>query len=92
MFMENSKMSKKWTFKRRATRSIKNCLHLLSVERPAIARSEFENATKSDEALIAFAIRHEISTDWRLLGDLHGLHRMTIWARQGCLFTAGQQL
>jgi rRNA-processing protein FCF1 len=73
---------KAWSTGRRLSSLIKARIALLMFERPAILQNEIRTAMKSDEALIAFALRHEVSLDWLLRGDLRGLLRMTEWARR----------
>ncbi len=40
---------------------------------------EVKAARKSGKALVDFALRHNLSLDWLILGDLHGLLRQTRW-------------
>jgi hypothetical protein len=39
---------------------------------------EVKAARKSGKALVDFALRHNLSLDWLILGDLHGLLRQVI--------------
>jgi hypothetical protein len=48
-----------------------------------LPRSEILKAKSSDDALLNFALRHDLSIDWLILGDLRGLLRMVRWSASG---------
>jgi hypothetical protein len=54
-------------------------LDLIAYER-GLAPSEVEAAKRSEEELVSFALRHGLSIDWLVEGDLRGRLRM---ARRG---------
>jgi hypothetical protein len=57
-------------------------IDLIAHER-GLPRSEIKKAKSSDEAQIHFALRHDLSVDWLIFGDLRGLLRMVRWKRVG---------
>lgn len=67
---------------RQTTRAIRARISLLAFERPNISKAEACRATKNDEALLAFARRHDISLDWLICGDIRGLLFMAGWSRR----------
>lgn len=74
-------MSKKrLSVDRQTTRAIRDRLVLLAFERPNIEKTEIRRALKGDDAILAFARRHEVSLDWLFLGGLTGLLFMAEWA------------
>lgn len=60
------------TGRRRRQQAINPRLGLVAFER-CISAQEVAEATFSEEGLLNFACRHQLSLDWLILGDLRGL-------------------
>jgi hypothetical protein len=84
-------VSKKyWSLDRRTSRGIRDRLTLLAYERPQIGKVEIRNAMKNEEALLAFARRHEVCLDRLIRGRLKGLLFMAEWARLPGVYAVGR--
>lgn len=68
----------------RMGREVRRRLELVTRER-GIDPAEVNAALASGQRLTDFALKHKISIDWLVNGDLRGLQRQTLWKLWRCV-------